>query len=172
MSKKINFSKARSFRRIEVTEVTGSTSNQLQSLERAGLIVPHRYKDLGRVVVAYTRNQILQIKAINRLREQISFQKVKNIINYLNENGHSDSLYDKHLVVVGNDVFWVQPDWSNICSEMATVLKIASKKQKGVGQYTLLVIPPLIEAVEEIRKAARKSKILDIKDFLQRFDAA
>jgi DNA-binding transcriptional MerR regulator len=172
MTRQIKFNMAAGFRKIEVIEVTGTTSNQLQSLERAKMVIPYRCKEFGRVIVLYTRNQILQIKAIKRLRDQISNQKVKSIMQYLNKNGHSDSLYDKHLVVVNDEVFWVKPDWSNICSEMASVLKIASRKQKGVGQYTLLVIPPLIEAVEEIIRTAKKSKIIDIKDFMRRFKAA
>ena len=169
---KRRFNKEISFRRTEVMAVTGATSNQLQYFERSGLITPHRYYELGRPVVAYTKNQMLQIKAIQKLREQISGQAVRKIISYLNAHGYDQSLYDKHLVIVGKEVFWVQPDWSNVCNEMATALRLASKRQKGVGQYTLLVIPPLIEAAQEIKKSAKKSKVIDFESFLSRFEAA
>jgi DNA-binding transcriptional MerR regulator len=166
------FSKKHSFRRLEVVEVTGSTLNQLQSLERSGLVMPHRFIENGRTIVAYTRNQLLQIKSIRKLREEISSQQIRSLVNYLNENGFDNSLYNKHLVVIGNEVFWVKEDWSNISSQMATALKVASKRQKGVGQYMLLVIPPLIDAVEEIKKAAKRSKVVNFPDFEQRFNAA
>jgi DNA-binding transcriptional MerR regulator len=166
------FSKKRSFRRFEVVEVTGSTLSQLQSLERSGLVIPHRVTENGRILVLYSRTQILQIKAIKKLREEISWSQLKNLIIYLNENGFDSSLYNKHLVVVGKEVFWIKEDWSNLSEDMATAIMVASRKNKGVGQYVLLVIPPLIDAVNEIKKAAQKSKLIDLDSFISRFDAA
>lgn len=165
---------ARAFRftRKEVMESTGCTSNQLQSYERAGLVVPKRTQQPGLPTVSYTRQQLLQVKAIRTLREQISLQTIRKIVEFLDRHGIDSSLHDKQIVVIDNDVFWVAVDWADFSTQMPKALKVASKRRKEVGQYVLIVIPPLIKIASEILKAAKKSSAIDFVSFKHRFESA
>jgi DNA-binding transcriptional MerR regulator len=162
----------RGFTRKEAIEVTGCTSNQLQSFERAKLVVPRRVEKTGKPTVLYSRSQLLEIKAIKQLREQISLQKVKRIIQFLNDHGFGDNLNDKQLVIIDNDVFWVSVDWADFPQQMPKALKVLSKRRKEIGQYCLIIIPPLINLAQEIIRTARKSKVIDFPSFMERFDQA
>ncbi len=159
------------FTRREVMDLAGTTSNRLQYLERANLIKPNRIEKTGRATVLYTWEQLLEIRAIKNLRQEISLQTVRNIIDFLDKSGFDDSLRDKKIICIGEEVFWVKSDWKDFSDNMPEILKVASKKGEGIGQYTLLVIPALIDIVDEIWEAAENSKVVDMNSFKRRAKA-
>ena len=159
------------FTRRETQELTGTTSNRLQYLERSQLVIPHRIGQSQRPTVLYTWEQVLEIRAIKNLRQGISLQTVRKITNFLDKSGFDDSLSDKRLIVIDDEVFWVQQDWKDFPEKMPSALKVAGNKCKDVGQYVLLVIPPLSEIVNEVWAAAEKSKAVDFESFKQRAKA-
>lgn len=158
------------FTRKEAMQLTGCTSSRLAYLEKVGLIVPYRYGTSGgRPTVIFSWEQLLEIRAIRNLRqEDVSLQTVRKIIEFLDKSGYDNSLRNKQLVVVGDEVFWIEQDWSDFGDNLPTALKVAGKKDKGVGQYVLLVIPPLIDLVNDIWEAAKDSKVIDFQSFKQR----
>jgi DNA-binding transcriptional MerR regulator len=160
------------FTRKEVMESTECTSNQLQSYERANLIVPKRVERAGRPTVLYTKRQLLQVKAIKNLREQMSLQTIKKIVDFLDAHNINSSLYDKQIIAIDDEVFWVDLDWTDFAERVPKALKIISRRRKEVGQYTLIVTPPLANIVNEILKSAKKSKIIDFESFKARFEPA
>ena len=78
---------------------------------------------------------------------------------------------DKQLVVVSEEVFWVKQDWSDFGENLPTAVKVAGKNNKQVGQYVLIVIPPLIDIVNEIWEAAKRSKVVNFNSFEKRAKA-
>ncbi|MEP0813029.1 MerR family transcriptional regulator [Trichocoleus sp. ST-U2] len=133
------------------------------------MVTPYRFgKTGGRPTVIFSWEQLLEIRAIRNLREDVSLQTVRKIIKYLDESGCDNSLRDKQLVVVNDEVFWVKQDWSDFGDNLPTAIKVASKNNKGVGQYVLLVIPSLIDIVNDIWKAAKTSNVVDFQSFKER----
>jgi len=161
---------AEEFTRREVMESTGTTSNRLQYLERAKLVVPTRVEMFDKTNVLYSFEQLLQVRAIKNLRQQISLQQVRKVMSFLNESGFDTKLYDKQLILFEGEVYWVSTNWDNFPEGIPKALKVASKKRKGVGQYVLLVIPPLINVLSEIMKAAKKSKVIDFERFKEKVE--
>jgi DNA-binding transcriptional MerR regulator len=159
------------FTRRETLDLTGTTSNRLQYLERSGLVIPQRIGKSRKPTVIYSWEQVLEIRAIKHLRQEISLQTVRKIINFLDKSGFDDSLRDKQLIIIDDDVFWVQQDWKDFPENMPSALKVAENKGKDVGQYVLLVIPPLSEIVNEVWEAAEKSNVVDLESFRQRAKA-
>jgi len=155
------------FTRKEVIDLAGTTSNRLQYLERANLITPRRLEKTGRATVLYTWEQLLEIRAIKNLRQTISLQTVRKIIEFLDKSGFDDNLRDKQLICVDEDIYWVKRNWE----DMPKILRVTAKRGKDVGQYILLVIPALIDIVDEVWEAAEKSKVMDIASFKQRAKA-
>ena len=112
------------FTRPETLALTGTTSNRLQYLERAELVVPSRIGLSKKPTVIYTWEQILEIQAIKNLRQEVSLQTVRKIIDFLDKECCNDNLLrNKQLIVVNDDVFWVRQDWTDIPS----VIKVAKK---------------------------------------------
>jgi DNA-binding transcriptional MerR regulator len=156
------------FTRSETLALTETTSNRLQYLELKELVVPQRIGKSRKPTVVYTWEQLLEIRAIKHLRQEISLQAVRKIVEFLNSSGFDDGLRDKQLVVIDNEVFWIRQDWQDFPEKMPSAVKIAGGSGKGVGQYVLLVIPTLIETVNEVWEAARKSEVIDFSSFKQR----
>lgn len=159
------------FTRTETLALTETTSNRLQYLEKAGLIIPQRIGRSRKPTVVFTWEQVLEIRAIKHLRQEISLQTVRRVVNFLNESGFNDSLRNKQLVVIDDEVFWIRLDWQDFPEKMPSAVKVAGSRGKGVGQYTLLVIPALTEIVNEVWKAAKESETIDFESFKQRAKA-
>jgi DNA-binding transcriptional MerR regulator len=159
------------FTRQETMHLAGCTSSRLAYLEKVGLIIPYRFGNNARPIVIFSWEQLLEIRAIKNLRKDVSLQTVRKIIKFLDDSGYDNSLRDKQLVVIGEEVFWVKQDWSDFGDRLPATVKVADKSNKQVGQYVLLLIPPLTDIVNEIWEAANKSKVIDLKSFEQRAKA-
>jgi hypothetical protein len=136
-------------------------------LDRTGVVVPEKYGNSKKPTVIYSSKQVLEIRAINDLRQKISLQTVRKIVQFLDEGGFDTSLKDKHLVVVNDEVFWVMPDWS----DMPRIMKVAGKKNKGLGQFVLIVLPPISDIIKAVWENAKNSKVIDFESFKRRAKA-
>jgi len=159
------------FTRREVIDLAGTTSNRLQYLERADLIIPERIGKTGKPTVLYTWEQLLEIRAIKNLRQEVSLQTVRKIIDFLDKSGFDDTLRDKQMLCIDEEVFWVKQGWSDFTDQMPEILKVASRGGKGIGQYTLVVIPSLTNLVNEVWEAAQDSVVVDMESFRHRAKA-
>lgn len=155
------------FTRQETLALTKTTSSRLAYLDRTGVVVPEKYGNSKKPTVIYRWEQVLEIRAINDLRQKISLQTVRKIVQFLDESGFGTSLRNKHLVVVNDDVFWVMPDWS----DMPRVMKVAGKKNKGLGQFVLIVLPLISDIIKAVWESAKKSKVIDFESFKRRAKA-
>ncbi|MDZ7952441.1 MerR family transcriptional regulator [Nostoc sp. DedQUE09] len=149
-------------------ELTGATSNQLQYLERSGLIKPMReWKGKKKPNVYYNWQQILEVRVIRNLRKTTSLQVIRKILDFFEGYKIDKSLRDKQIIAINEEVFLIDCDWSNF-AERISALKLADRGGKGIGQYTLLVVPALRDIVNEIWDVAERSKIIAIEDFKSR----
>lgn len=156
------------FTRQETLILTDSTSNQLQYLEKQGLIIPQRIGKSRKPTVIYSWEQILEIRAIKHLRKQVSLQTISKIIQFLDKSGVDDHLRDKQLIVLNDEVFWIQKDWSDLQDKIPSVVKVAGKNNINIGQYILLVIPILSNIVQDVWTIAKSSELIDFESFKDR----
>lgn len=152
------------FTRQETLALTKTTSSRLAYLDRTEVVVPEKYGNSKKPTVIYSWNQVLEIRAINDLRQKVSLQTVRKIVQFLDESGFDTKLADKHLVVANDEVFWVLPDWS----DMPCVMKVAGKKNKNLGQFVLVVLPSISDIIKTVWETAKKSKVIDFESFKQR----
>lgn len=158
------------FSRQETMKLTGCSSSRLAYLEKVGLIVPTRIGVGRKPIVLFSWEQLLEIIAIKNLRQDVSLQTVRRVVEFLNQSGYDDKLKNKQLVVVNDDVLWLNPDFSDL-GDHVSGLTVASKKKGRVGQIVLLVIPPLSDIVDEIWETAKQSKVVDFESFKSRAKA-
>lgn len=157
------------FTRQEVIKLTGCNANRLSYLEKVGLIAPTRFGSKKKPTVFYTWEQLLEVRAIRDLRKEVSLQTIRSIIAFLNQNGIDDSLRDKQLVVIDDEVFWVDVSEAGKIGDF--VVKVASKNKKHIGQFMFWTIPPLAGIVEEIWETAQQSTVIDFESFKARAKA-
>jgi DNA-binding transcriptional MerR regulator len=153
------------FTRKETIALTSCTSSRLAYLEKADLIVPQRIEAAGRPMVLFSWEQLLEIRAIKNLRKDISLQKVRKIVEFLNKEGYSDSLRDKKIVVINDEAYWVDLELENL---PGLIMKVAGKNGEGLGQlgyYELIIVPSLRSMVDEVWESAQVSKIINFEAF-------
>ncbi|WP_036477997.1 MerR family transcriptional regulator [Myxosarcina sp. GI1] len=157
------------FTRRETIELSGATSNQLQYLERSGLIVPSRItENRKKPLVFYTWEQILEIRAVRDLNDRnISLETRRRIIEFLDNSKIDNRLRDKLLVAVGEDVFWVNRDWSDLGKKMK---RVVSSKFDTI-QFSFVVIPGVQDIIEQVWEVAEKSQVVDLNEFKRRAKA-
>ena len=96
------------FAKQEVMELTGTTSNQLQSFERSGLVIPIReWNDRLKPDVFYSLNQVLALNVIVKVKHLLSAKEIKRLAAYIQEHGLHESLRNKFLIFCGNNINWV-----------------------------------------------------------------
>ncbi len=141
------------FTRQEVIAMTGISSGRLSYLDRTGVIVPQKFGDKHPVVV-YSWQQILQIKIIDRLREKLSLQEIRKIIDFLQDQDYKPSLFNCNLVFIGECLYLIE-DWQ----EFGTRVLEASGKNKG--QIVVHQVGTLAEVISELRREAEIRRVLD-----------
>lgn len=121
------------FPRRHVIVLARSSCGRLAYLEKVGMVVPRRIGLPPHGEVVYSWEQILEIRAISRLRQHLSFQAIRRILNYFEQQGFPPSLRDKQLVIANGAVNWIRPR----SSTTPQILELASKTRYLMGQYRL-----------------------------------
>jgi DNA-binding transcriptional MerR regulator len=152
------------FTRRQTMELTGATSNQLQYLERASLVVPFKItENRKQPKVWYVWEQVLEIKLIRSLRENTSLQTVRVVLNLFNTHKEEKNFRDKRIIAIDDEIFLVKHDMSDLQATLSS-LKIATSNHKGIGQHTLIVLPSLKEIVCEVLEVNRRAKVVSLKN--------
>jgi DNA-binding transcriptional MerR regulator len=152
------------FTRRETVILTRTSPSRLAYLARTGVVVPVCRAEASGKSLYYTWEQILELRAIQHLRRQVSLQMVRKILAFLEGIGSDRSLHDKHWVIANGEVTWVQargPDFPQ-------VVQVAARTNRHIGQLKLMSLPPPSTFVEEVWQTARRSKVIDFESFRQR----
>jgi DNA-binding transcriptional MerR regulator len=152
------------FTRRETVILTRTSPSRLAYLARTGVVVPVCHMEASGKTLYYTWEQILELRAIQHLRRQVSLQMVRKILAFLEGIGSDRSLHDKHWVVANGAVTWVQVQGP----ESPQVVQVAARTNRHVGQLQLMTLPPPSTFAEEVWQAARRSKVIDFESFRQR----
>jgi DNA-binding transcriptional MerR regulator len=152
------------FTRQEAIALSKATSSRLAYLDRINLVVPKKYGNTKKPTVVYTWEQVLELRAINDLREQVSLQTIRKMLDFFAKEGYDPKLRDKHLVALNDDIHWIMPDWS----DMPKIMQVASRKDKGLGQLVLVVLPARGSLIMAVWDTANKSNVVDFESFKER----
>ncbi|MEA5618443.1 MerR family transcriptional regulator [Cronbergia sp. UHCC 0137] len=140
------------FTRQEVLRITEVKSGKLSYLDQTDIVVPQKFGNPKRPQVVYTWAQILQIKIIERLREKLSLQEIRKIIDFLDKRGYEPSLFKCNLVFIGEQLYLIE-NWEDFG------LKVLEASGKNKGQLVIQQIGAIGEVISELQ--AKRDKILD-----------
>ena len=152
------------FTRREAIVLARTSAGRLAYLARTGIVVPQRIQTAQRVRLVYSWEQILELRAINHLRRQVSLQTIRQVMAFLEKGGFEGSLRDKNLIIANGEVDWVRAD----CPQAPQILQVAGGAKHHVGQLKLLTLPALGALIEEVWATARHSNVIDFESFRQR----
>lgn len=141
------------FTRQEVIAMTSISSGRLSYLDQKGVVIPQKFGNKHPVVI-YSWQQVLQIKIIDKLREKLSLQEVRKIVNFLQDKEYKRSLFDCNLVFIGKCLYLIE-DWQ----EFGT--KVLEESRKNKGQVAVHKICTLAELIAELQREADVKRVLD-----------
>jgi DNA-binding transcriptional MerR regulator len=151
---------ASGFTRQEALSITGITSGRLGYLDETGLISPQKFGNPKRPKVIYSVEQVIELKVISRLRERLSLQEIRKVIDFLKHRNYEQSLFTCNLVFADNQLYLIE-DWE----EFGMMVLKASGKNKG--QIVIHEIGKIGEVLSDLRNEAEKHQVLDFEKRIQ-----
>jgi DNA-binding transcriptional MerR regulator len=142
------------FTRQETIAITGVKSGRLSYLDKTGLVVPEKCGNPKHPRVIYDWEKILQIKIIERLREKLSLQEIRKVIEFLRERDYNPSLFNCKLVFIDKQLYLIE-NWE----KFGNLVLEASGANKG--QIVIQEIGSIGEVISELRQEAEKQHVLD-----------
>lgn len=123
-------------------------------LDRTGLIVPRKFGNPKHPKVVYRWEQVLEIKTIERLREKLSLQEIRRVIEFLRAKNHKPSLFAHSLVFVNSQLYLIE----DVKDFGLTVLEASGKNK---GQVVIREVGPVGDVITELYREAEKHQVLD-----------
>lgn len=141
--------------RKEAELLSGFSLQQLLYLEKQGLVIPIRPEEVkGKNQIFYTWKQLVDLRAIKRLRNECRPKQLKEALEYLESINITPDFSDKRLIAYGNVVYWVdnRPEDYGV--------KIVEASGKAPGQ--ILLTFSYQELVNELWE--NSSQIIDFEE--------
>lgn len=142
------------FTRQETLSLTGISSSRLSYLDRTELVIPQKFGNSKHPKVIYTWEQVLEIKTIERLREKLSLQEIRNVLDFLRTKNHIISLFSHTLVFVNKELYLIE----DLEKFGLTVLKASGNNK---GQVVIKEIGTVGDVISELFREAEKHQVLD-----------
>ncbi|MEQ8536551.1 MAG: MerR family transcriptional regulator [Coleofasciculus sp. D1-CHI-01] len=142
------------FNRPETIALTGISSSRLSYLDRTELIVPRKFGNPKHPKVVYRWEQVLEIKTIERLREKLSLQEIRRVLEFLRVKNHKPSLFAHSLVFVNSQLYLIE----DVKDFGLTVLEASGKNK---GQVVIREVGPVGDVITELCREAEKHQVLD-----------
>ena len=142
------------FTRQETISLTGITSSRLSYLARTSLVSPQKFGNHKHPKVVYAWKQVLEIKTIERLRENLSLQEIRKVLGFLRDRDYETKFFEHNLVFVNSQLYLVE-DWQNFG---LTVLEASGRNK---GQVIIREVGAVGDVITELWQEAQKHQVLD-----------
>lgn len=140
------------FNRKETIALTGITSGKLSYWDETELVKPLKFGNEKKPTVIYNWQQIIQLKIIDRLRNTLSLQEIRKVLNFLTERNYEYSVFECKLFIVDGELFLIEK-----LEDLEEQIILASGKQKG--QVMVQIIEPFKSILNNLREEANKHHI-------------
>jgi DNA-binding transcriptional MerR regulator len=162
------------FTRQEVADLCQINPSRLSYLDRAGVLSPQKFGNPKRPICVYSWTQLLELKAIFKLREEVSLQTIRQLVDFLESVGASKTLQDKEIIICGEEIYWhTEENLQKVLIQIKS--KIAHRHKFSPGQHAimeLVIIPDLNTLKGEIIEIGQKSdRFKKQGDFMDRVPA-
>jgi DNA-binding transcriptional MerR regulator len=144
------------FTRQETIDLTGIDSGRLSYLDRTKLVLPLKFGNPKHPKVVYSWQQVLEIKTIERLRENLTLQEIRKVLIFLKEHNYEPSFFVHKLVLVNSQLYLV---------EDLRHFGLAVLEASGVnkGQVVIHEVGAIGDIITELLREAEKHHVLDFE---------
>jgi DNA-binding transcriptional MerR regulator len=144
------------FTRQETIALTGISPNKLSYLDRTGLVVPEKIGNSKHPKVVYRWEKVLEIKMIERLREKLSLQEIRKVLDFLRDINYKSSFFAHHLVFVNSQLYFIEDakDFG---------LKVLEASGTNKGQVVIREVGMIGNIITELWQEAEKHQVLDFE---------
>ncbi|WP_271254787.1 MerR family transcriptional regulator [Pseudanabaena sp. Chao 1811] len=144
------------FTRQEAIDLTGIDSGRLSYLDRTKLVVPLKFGNPKHPKVVYSWQQVLEIKTIERLRENLTLQEIRKVLVFLKEHDYEPSFFAHKLVLVNSQLYLVE----DLRQFGLTVLEASGVNK---GQVVIHEVGAIGDIITELFREAEKHHVLDFE---------
>ena len=143
------------FARQQAIELSGLSSGQLSRLDKAGIVQPQKLGSTAHPTVLYTLNQVLELRTIAALRQKLSMQEIRKVIDHLREREFEPTLFGKFLIFCNDELYWVAFD------ELSEEIVKLSGRNKG--QIVLKAVHPIGDVLSGLQEEVKKREVVEQK---------
>jgi len=140
--------------RQETVALTNVSASRLSYLDSTGIVSPEKFGNPKHPKVIYSWEKILKIKIIDRLREKLSLQEIRQVLEFLEKLNYTPSLSKCNLVFIDEELYLIE-NWQDFG------LKVLEASCKNKGKLFIYQIAIIGEVIVELH--ARKDKVSDFE---------
>ncbi|MCT7981597.1 MerR family transcriptional regulator [Laspinema olomoucense] len=155
------------YTRQETAALCDVNPSRLSYLDRLGVVSPQKFGNPKKPSCFYSFKQLLELKAIFKMRSEVSLQTIRKMIDFLEEWGEDKTLHDKEIIVFGEDVYWLTEE--NSKKVLIQFDKSINSKQYGILE--VILIPSLNTLKGELIEMANSSPKMKRLNILERIPA-
>jgi DNA-binding transcriptional MerR regulator len=144
------------FTRQETMALTGIDSGRLSYFDRTKLIVPLKFGNPKHPKVVYGWQQVIEIKTIQRLSEELSLQEIRKVLKFLQARDYEPAFFVHKLVFVNNQLYLIE----DLRDFGLTVLEASGN---GKGQVVIHEVGTIGDIITELTQEAERHHVLDFE---------
>ena len=144
------------FTRQETIALTGLKPGKISYWDKTGLVPPQKFGNPKKPKVVYSWQQVLKLKLISRLREKLSLQETRKVIDFLEGENYSPSIFECRIFVVNSEAYLIH----NI-NELGEIVVKASGGDRG--KVMIQELEPFKTVLANLREEANNNKVLDFE---------
>ena len=144
------------FTRQEAIALTGLKPGKISYWDRTGLVSPQKFGNPKKPKVVYSWQQVLKLKLIHRLREQLSLQEIRKIIDFLEGKNYSPSIFECRIFVVESEVYFIE----NPADLMDALVKASGNDR---GKVIVQELEPFKSILSNLKEVAISNQVLDFE---------
>jgi len=143
------------YARQEAIQLSGLSSGQLSRLDKSGIVQPKKLGGEAHPTVLYSLSQIWELRTIAALREKLSMQEIRKVIQHLRKQKFDPTLFDKFLVFCNDKLYWITSD------ELGE--KIVELSGKNKGQLVLKAVHPIGDVISDLQSEVERRESVKTK---------
>lgn len=143
------------FSRQQAIELSGLSSGQLSRFDKTGIVQPRKLGSTAHPTVLYTLNQVLELRTIAALRQKLSMQEIKKVIDYLREHEFEPALFGKFLIFCNDELYWIAFD-----DLSEAIVKLSGKNK---GQIVLKAVHPIGDVISGLQEEVNQREATNRK---------
>jgi uncharacterized small protein (DUF1192 family) len=152
------------YSRQQAIHLTKLSSGQLSRLDKSGIVQPKKLGSESHPTVLYSLSQIWELRAIAALRQKLSMQEIRKVVDHLRKKNFDPTLFNKFLVFCNDKLYWITSDQLG-----ETVVELSGKNK---GQVVIKAVHPIGDVISGLQAEIERRELEEAKKSNKKATAA